>query len=473
MKKISFSLIVLFFLGLSTIQSQNKSIKNGVKWVDTNGNKVHANGGNIINHNGIYYIIGEDYSYSKTGYQGVNLYASKDLINWEFKNKIIDRNTNPDIKNGTRFTERSSLLFNPNTNQFVIWAHYEDKKYKTREAAVFYSNTIDGKYTFHKSLKPFGNDSLDCNVFRDGNEAYFISEDRNAGDLKLYKLSTDFLDVVEVTASIANNGTYKEAPVIFKKNDTYFLLASELTGWNPNQGSYTYSNSLKKGWANWKNFGGKITHDTQPTAVIIINGSKENSFYYVGDRWQDPSNSLAKNIICPLYVNTTNKTISLKYVPEFTINQKTGSWKIYDESIYIPQDNWKLIAVSSEAKNFPATNAFDNDTNTIWHSNWLKKSDSFPYEIIIDLGKKYDVTGFVYIPRLDDEFYGIIRNFELYLSEDGNNWGNPVAAEALSYWSKILFKKTTAKFIKFVAKSEIMNNANSASIAEIKLITSN
>ncbi|TMM32359.1 hypothetical protein FDT66_02525 [Polaribacter aestuariivivens] len=471
MKNNHFILVTLFFLAFSYGYSQVNSIKNGIIWRDTNGNRVQANGGNIIKHNNMFYMIGEDYSFSQNGYLGINLYASPDLMNWEFKNKIIDRNTNPDINAGIRFTERPGLLYNASTNQFVIWAHYEGSGYTVREAAVFYSNTIDGKYTFHKSFKPFGNESLDSNVFQEGNSAYFISEDRASGNLKLYKLTDDYLDVAEITAVITNNGALKEGPILFKKNNLYYIMCSGLTGWTPNQGTYTTSNSLTSGWTNWQNFGGKITYDTQPTAIFSVPGTSDTSFYYVGDRWQDPGNASAKNIISPLILNTNNKTLSLKYVHEFTINQNTGLWSLYDGNTYVPQNDWQLVSTSSEHPNFLAKNAFDGDENTIWHTNWNSSTATLPHEIIIDLKDKYEITGFVYIPRLDNDFNGIIRNFELYFSKNGIDWNMPVAAGSLSYWSEVNFQKTSANFVKLIARSEIMNNVNFTSAAEIKLMT--
>ena len=48
MKNNHFILVTLFFLAFSYGYSQVNSIKNGIIWRDTNGNRVQANGGKII-----------------------------------------------------------------------------------------------------------------------------------------------------------------------------------------------------------------------------------------------------------------------------------------------------------------------------------------------------------------------------------------------------------------------------------------
>ena len=56
MKKNVFVLLFLF-VGVVYVHSQIKSIKNGIIWRDTEGNRMQVNGGNIIEHNNIYYMM--------------------------------------------------------------------------------------------------------------------------------------------------------------------------------------------------------------------------------------------------------------------------------------------------------------------------------------------------------------------------------------------------------------------------------
>lgn len=41
----------------------------------------------------------------------------------------------------------------------------------------------------------------------------------------------------------------------------------------------------------------------------------------------------------------------------------------------------------------------------------------FPHRIVIDLGKTHDISGLQYLPRMESEVPGGIRNFRLYLRD--------------------------------------------------------
>ena len=63
------------------------SIKPGAVWLDTAGKRIEAHGGSLIYIDGVYYWYGEDKSKSLHGsgiwHNGVRLYSSTDLYNWE------------------------------------------------------------------------------------------------------------------------------------------------------------------------------------------------------------------------------------------------------------------------------------------------------------------------------------------------------------------------------------------------------
>ena len=83
--------LIFFFLFAFSFQffSQVNSIKNGPFWSDTDGNRINAHGVAIIKHQGVFYMICNDMRDAFT-FKGINLYASTDLMNWEFKKTIID-----------------------------------------------------------------------------------------------------------------------------------------------------------------------------------------------------------------------------------------------------------------------------------------------------------------------------------------------------------------------------------------------
>ncbi|MFF0465843.1 discoidin domain-containing protein [Micromonospora zamorensis] len=97
----------------------------------------------------------------------------------------------------------------------------------------------------------------------------------------------------------------------------------------------------------------------------------------------------------------------------------------------IPRDGWRLVYADSEetsAENGAATNAFDGNPATFWHSAWSSTAAPLPHEIQIDLGATYQVDGLRYLPRQDGGVNGRIGRYEVYVSDSPSNWGTPVAS---------------------------------------------
>ena len=132
----------------------------------------------------------------------------------------------------------------------------------------------------------------------------------------------------------------------------------------------------------------------------------------------------------------------------------------------ISKDGWSLLYVDSEetaGEDGAATNAFDGDTATFWHTQWWGGSPRHPHEIQIDLGEDYSIDGFGYLPREGGSLNGTIDEYEFYVSTDGSNWGEAVAAGS---WGSVVgmcmvepFTPKNGRYVRLVALSEINDNA--------------
>jgi hypothetical protein len=49
-----------------------------------------------------------------------------------------------------------------------------------------------------------------------------------------------------------------------------------------------------------------------------------------------------------------------------------------------------------------ATNVFDLQEPTVWHTSYSVNKDKFPHQIIIDLGETKAIGGFEYLPRMEE-----------------------------------------------------------------------
>ena len=320
MKRSLLMLLALLCHAVSFAKSSDwVTIKNGDLWYDTDGKVVQAHGAGFLKVKDTWYMIGEDRS--KSWNPDVNMYSSKDLQHWKFEAKIIENGvTHPDLGK-QRFIERPKLLYNKKTKKYVVWCHWEGRNYGASEAGVFYSDNITGPYKFHAGERPLGIKSRDCNVFVDDDgTAYFISTIEENQHLGFFRLADDYLSATECTQLFKRQS--REAPAIVKVEGIYYMLSSACTGWDPNQCKLSYSKNMTSDWSPLENIGDRIAYDTQAASILTIQGKKQTSYLYVGDRWMDPDLPNSKTIIFPLVI----KDGKCEIVPanQFEINFKTG-----------------------------------------------------------------------------------------------------------------------------------------------------
>lgn len=141
----------------------------------------------------------------------------------------------------------------------------------------------------------------------------------------------------------------------------------------------------------------------------------------------------------------------------------------------ISRDDWTIQYVSSEetvGENTPAANVFDGYVSTFWHSKWSEGNDPHPHDIQIDLGAVYQLNGFQYLPRQDNNTNGRIKDYEFYVSLDGIHWGEPVKAGALAdafQFQEVNFEPTSGRYIRLRSLNEISGRSFTA-ISELNVL---
>lgn len=84
----------------------------------------------------------------------------------------------------------------------------------------------------------------------------------------------------------------------------------------------------------------------------------------------------------------------------------------------LSRQHWKVVYADSEEvdeANNMASNVFDLQESTIWHTSYSIKKDKSPHAIVIDLGENKVISGFEYLPRMDADKPGMIKDFRIYL----------------------------------------------------------
>jgi beta-galactosidase len=135
----------------------------------------------------------------------------------------------------------------------------------------------------------------------------------------------------------------------------------------------------------------------------------------------------------------------------------------YDFPLFIDKSAWKVISVDSYQGGNEAKLAIDGNNNTFWHTAWGSNEPKHPHTIVIDMATNYNVTAITYLARQDGNQNGMVKAYEIYLSTDGNTWGSAVSTGNFQNTTALQIAKlssaTTARYIKFVAKSEMNGNA--------------
>ncbi|MEQ4300066.1 RICIN domain-containing protein [Plantactinospora sp. B6F1] len=306
-------------------QAAPVTITNGTQFRDTGGNPLQAHGGGVLKVDNYYYWFGENRNADNT-FRAVSVYRSTNLRDWEFRNNVLTQSSASELQVAN--IERPKVIYNASTGRYVMWMHKENgSNYSEARAAVASSGTVDGNYTYHGSFRPLGQHmSRDITLYNDNGTAYMISAADENYDLHIYRLTADFLNVSTLVGNFWD-GAHREAPAMFKRGGTYFLLTSAATGWNPNQARYATASSISGPWSGWTNVGDSTTFRSQPTFVLPIQGSATTSYLYMGDRWAGawggPVND-SQYVWLPITFPSST-SMSLAWYPSITIDTATGT----------------------------------------------------------------------------------------------------------------------------------------------------
>ncbi|KAG9082322.1 hypothetical protein FRC06_005118 [Ceratobasidium sp. 370] len=274
-------LLSSLIFGAFHLVSATLQIVPGGTWLTPGTNKpIQAHGGGIIKVDDTFYWVGEDKTAAWPFY-AINCYSSKNLVEWDYVSALFTRQREGDF-GPNRIVERPKVIYNSATKKYVMWMHIDDyPMYDESKVGVATSSSVCGNYTYHGSFRPGDLPSRDMTVFQDTDgKAYLITEQQWAGTA-IYSLSDDYLSV---GPRVYQWGDRRESPAMVKSNGVYFLFASGLSYWRPNDNFYATSTSLSGPWSSWELFApwGQVTFRSQVNFILPLSN---NQFMYMGDRW--------------------------------------------------------------------------------------------------------------------------------------------------------------------------------------------
>ena len=139
---------------------------------------------------------------------------------------------------------------------------------------------------------------------------------------------------------------------------------------------------------------------------------------------------------------------------------------------YVNREKWKVEVSDSQNGEGNPTHAIDGDSGTFWHSRYSPDKAPLPHWIMVDMAAPSEIKAVRLMPRADGN-NGRVRDYELYLSNDKENFGAPILSGTLPNESLLqtltLPTPQTARYLKLVVKSEY-SNQGLATLAEINVV---
>lgn len=351
-----------------------QTIHPGDSWPDDQGNHINAHGGGILYHDNTYYWYGEHKGSRNNAYVGITCYSSTDLYSWKFEGVVLPVSTDEtsEIVAGC-VMERPKVVYNVNTDEFVMWFHLELKGqgYSAARTALAVASTPIGPFQYQKSFRPNagqwpmdfpdewkqdipdqenlqwwseewyqaveqglfvrrdfekGQMSRDMTVFVDDDgSAYHIHSAEENLTLHISELKEDYKDFTGRYITLAPAG-HNEAPAVFKHEGFYYMITSGCTGWNPNAARSFRAKSMFGPWEPLGNpcvgEGADLTFKSQSTFVLPLSGN-EDVFLFMADRWTPKTPGDGRYVWLPLKIE--DKKPVLEWFEQWSLEEISGS----------------------------------------------------------------------------------------------------------------------------------------------------
>ena|ERR1700677_285256 len=217
-------IVFTFFYNRQTPKAQTFTVSNTEPRRDVTGQIIDAHRGCLQFFNGIFYLYGTAFGTNQDGAaKGLSfaVYSSPDLKKWTYEGKLLK-----DPPEGVY--ARAYVVFNPETQKYVMWYSWFPKLWDG-QAGVAVSDSPTGPFTIvHEKAHLLGKRPGDGSLFVDDDgTAYYIYTDIEQGyALQVEQLTPDFLDSTGKSSNTMAKGV--EAPVLFRRNNIYYVLCGPL-----------------------------------------------------------------------------------------------------------------------------------------------------------------------------------------------------------------------------------------------------
>ncbi|MGV3615581.1 MAG: glycoside hydrolase family 2 TIM barrel-domain containing protein [Fimbriimonas sp.] len=168
------------------------------------------------------------------------------------------------------------------------------------------------------------------------------------------------------------------------------------------------------------------------------------------------------------------KELPLEGVTAFRVRTGLGDRKVVAHfALPVEAPAWyaKVSASSFQPEEGEPTNAVDGDPETYWHTRWNPSKAEAPHHLDIALRTPTTIAALKITPR-QDMSNGRVKEYAIYLSDDGQTWGEPVLKGTLPDNGRAqtlrLPTPRKAAYIRFVAITD-HSGGNHGAVGEIEI----
>ena len=329
-----------------------------------------------------------------------------------------------------------------------------------------------------------------------GDNAKYKAENANDGDPKTYWATNNGVSQAAITFEFDNptevNRIVLQEYIPLGQRVRNFIVSAEVNGeWQEIDGQTTigYKRILRFDTVEATKIKVQIMDAKGPIAISNIEFYQAPNLLIAPEiqRNRDGMVSLSvpdKNVAVHYTLDGSNpSSSSTKYEMPFIINRPTTIKAIsFDPQnkeqtdvsrtdFDISKKDWEILHTTT-GNMFEAIKVIDDDPKTYWATDEGVKTIQ---EVVIDLGKTYALKGFTYLPIQERYPFGIITNFEFYVSPDDISWERVVRGEFANIVNsrieqKVAFKTTKGRYIK-LRGIKVVGEDYRTSFGEIGVIT--
>ncbi|MEI6390061.1 MAG: family 43 glycosylhydrolase [Verrucomicrobiota bacterium] len=326
-------------------------IEPGKMIYDSRGNRMQCHSAGVIKVGDTYYLHGEDLSrYCMNApytFSNISCWSTKDFSNWTFESNVITHAQMVSWGKDGWVIARPHVIYNSKNHEYVMIAKFLKDDASDCRLACFASATPTGHFEF-KHFMPCP-DPADAGKYVGGDGTLFKDADGkvyfagisifNDFHVWIYQLDADYYNLVAGTK--VDTGLEIEGIDFLKRNGTYYLIASSLSGYANNENVYYTATNITGPWLN-KTYicnpaTGTKTYESQHSKTVTVVGSEGTTYIFCSDAWANATNDAAfrvdsRLLFLPVEFNGT--AITVNWRNQWKLDAAKGIWTAGNDSVW-------------------------------------------------------------------------------------------------------------------------------------------